>query len=309
MKTVKFLNILSIVTIIGLLFVGCKKDKTEKDFDSSSMQQLTQDEVAIENYSNEALDDANEVLTKGAFKSISLLPCNALIDSIVSGDTMIYTITFNGYNCSNTKYKTGKIIFKRNITTPWTQAGTAVSVHFVDYKVAKAINLQKWIMLNGYKLWTNVSGGKIKNLGNGTTTAVVHSIVGSIQASFSDTTNRIWNINRKKTFSGVYPGAIILTIEGMGSANGFNNLATWGLNRHNENFYTQINQPIVLKQACGWNPVSGIKVHQIPADNKSATVTFGFDNNNQPVTNGNCPDKYKVDWVKGSYSGTFYNSL
>ncbi|MFZ4400372.1 MAG: hypothetical protein ACOYO1_10085 [Bacteroidales bacterium] len=309
MKFTKLLSLLIVFTMIGLYTTSCKKDsKDEKLPDSASMQQLAQDEVAIESYSNEALEDANEVLSKNSLKSISALPCNATIDSVLTGDTMTYTVTYNGLNCNGNKFKTGQMIFKRKITAPWSQAGTSVTLQFVNFKVTKVLT-QKWIMLNGIKTWTNVSGGLIKNLGNGTTTSVVHTIIGSLQATFSDTTSRIWNIARKKTFTGIYPGALLLSIEGLGNSNGYNNLATWGINRHNENFYTQINQAVVLKQSCGWDPISGIKVHQIPSDSKSATTTFGFDSNNQPITGNACPTRLKIDWVKGSFSGTLFLNL
>jgi hypothetical protein len=44
----------------------------------------------------------------------------------------------------------------------------------------------------------------------------------------------------------------------------------------------------------------------IPSDDKQATITFGYDNNNQLILNGDCPTKYRVDWQKGSNSGTVY---
>lgn len=309
MKTVKFLSLIMAISFISFIVTSCDKDKLDKDFDSSSMQQLAQDEVNMEASSNEALDDANEVLSKGGgLKSISALPCNCTIDSLLVGDTMTYTMTFTGNNCNNTKLKSGQIKIKRVVTAAWSAAGTTVSLQFINYKVTKLSN-QKWTMLNGAKTWTNLSGGLIKNIGTSTTTSVTHTITGSIQASFSDTTTRTWNIARKKTFTGTYPNALILSIEGTGNSNGYNNLATWGTNRQNENFYTQINQAIVLKQSCSWDPTSGIKVHQIPADSKTATATFGYDANNQLITNGDCPEKYKVEWVKGSFSGSTFLNL
>lgn len=309
MKTVKFLSLIMAIGFFSFVITSCDKDKLDKDFDSSSMQQLVQDEVNMESTSNDALDDANEVLSKGgSLKATDALPCNCVIDSVLSGDTMTYTLTFNGNNCNNTKSKTGQIKIKRVVTAAWSAAGTTVSLQFINYKVTKLSN-QKWTMLNGTKTWTNLSGGLIKNLGSGTTTSVVHTITGSLQASFSDTTTRTWNVARKKTFTGSYPNALILSIEGTGNANGYNNLATWGTNRHNEAFYTQINQAIVLKQSCNWDPTSGIKVHQVPADNKTATATFGFDANNQLITNGDCPEKYKVEWVRGNLSGSTFLNL
>ena len=138
---------------------------------------------------------------------------------------------------------------------------------------------------------------------------MVFKLQGSVQATFNNNTTRTWNVARKLTYTGIYPGNLMLSIEGYGSAAGYNNLVTWGVNRHGENFYTQINQAVVLKQQCGWDPISGVKVHQIPADGKSATITFGYDNNNLPITNGACPDKFKVDWVKGNNSGTVFINL
>ncbi len=310
MKPTKIFNLFIAIAIIGLIITSCKKDEKDiiddKTFDSSSMQQLSKDEVAIESYSNEALDDANDVLTKGVSKSKSF-PCNATIDSVsLTNDTVkAYVITFNGLNCSGNKFKTGQLIIRKNILSHWSQSGTAVSLQFVNFKVAKATNLSQWIMLNGTKVWTNTSGGLIYNLG-GSANSIVHTVIGSIEASFNDNTTRTWNISRRKTFTGTYPNDLILSIEGTGSSNGYDNLATWGLNRHSENFYTQINQAVVLKQSCDWKPVSGIKKHQIPSDSKSATITFGFDSSNLPITGNACPTRYKIDFVKGSYSGTLF---
>jgi len=99
-----------------------------------------------------------------------------------------------------------------------------------------------------------------------------------------------------------------ITVTGFGTSGTFTNLITWGLNRQNDAFYTSINQAVVLKQGCNWDPVSGVQVHQVPATSVSATTTFGFDSSNQPVTGSNCPTKFKLDWQHGSSSGsTFMN--
>jgi hypothetical protein len=49
-----------------------------------------------------------------------------------------------------------------------------------------------------------------------------------------------------------------------------------------------------------------VKKMMIPSDDKGATITFGYNNNDEPVTGNDCPTKYKVDWYKGNRSGTIY---
>jgi hypothetical protein len=62
----------------------------------------------------------------------------------------------------------------------------------------------------------------------------------------------------------------------------------------------------VHRMACNFDPVSGIIHYAIPAYDKSATITFGYDSNNQLITNGDCPTKYRLDWQYNGNSGTFY---
>jgi hypothetical protein len=127
-------------------------------------------------------------------------------------------------------------------------------------------------------------------------------------ASFDNGTSRAWNVARQLTYTGT-PGQFVLTVDGFGTSGEFANLVVWGTNRQGEEFFTQITQSVVHKQTCDWNPVSGIKIHQIPSDSKSATITFGFDSNNQPVVGDDCPTRYRIDWQKNNQSGTRYLPL
>lgn len=308
MKKLIISTVLSVAIISLFYLTSCKKDKDE-NINFKSIENLSEDEILFENFTDEALDDANEVISPSGLKSTNALPCNAVIDTAHIQDTVIYTITYNGANCNNTKLRFGIMKIKRTLNTNWSQAGAKISVEFFNLKIAKVVNPSKWLLFNGKKTWENVSGGLVKNLGQNNANPVVHHVTGNISTMFADSTTRTWNIARKKTFSGVYPGSIILTIEGFGSANGYSNLVTWGTNRDNEAFYTSISTPITIKQSCYWLPSAGVKTHQIPSDNKSATITFGFDLNNQPVTPGNCAQKYKVDWVKANASGSFFAYL
>ncbi|NVN93944.1 MAG: hypothetical protein HXX18_01545 [Bacteroidetes bacterium] len=311
MKLTKITSLLCAFAMVGLFTTSCSKDeKDEKTPDSSSVQQLVKDDVVIESSFEDAMNDANDVLSKSNSKEMQSMPCNATVDSLIVSDTVTYTITFNGLNCAGTKTKVGKLIIKKNITTPWSQALTTVNIRFDSLKVTKVSN-GNWVILNGTKSWQNVSGGLVKNL-IPSSNPVIYKINGSIQATFNDNTTRTWNIARQLTYTGNYSThELLLSVEGFGSADGYSNLVVWGTNRHNESFYTQIThaQTVVHKQSCGWNPISGVKTHKIPSDNKSATITFGFDNNNQPISGTACPDRLKIDWIKGSYSGTMFLDL
>ena len=136
----------------------------------------------------------------------------------------------------------------------------------------------------------------------------VHRVSGNIAVTFDNGTTRTWNVARQSTYTGTR-GQLVLTIDGFGTSGEYSNLLVWGTNRNNEEFYTRITQAVVFKEVCDGNPVSGIKVHQIPAVNKSATITFGYNSNNEPVTGDECPTHYRVDWVNGTYTGTSFLPL
>jgi hypothetical protein len=251
------------------------------------------------------MNDINTLLSGGNLKSTDQLPCNATIDSTeVLNDTITIYITYNGKNCNNTRYRTGKVEIKKHVGMHWFQQGATVIIKHINFTITK-ISSQKSITINGVKTHKNVSGGVIWQLGNGTD-AIVHRTWGHVNVTFDDGTTKSWNVARQKTYTGTPPNNLVLTIDGFGTAGGLDNLVVWGINRQGENFYTQIIQPVVHRQVCDWDPCTGIKKHAIPADNKSATLTFGYDSNNQPITGADCPSKYKVDWQKNNNSGTVY---
>lgn len=308
MKTKNVIKLAAIlIAVIGISTAGCKKDKNEgNDTNTSSMQQLTKDDATIRAASDDVLNDANSVLSGGG-KSIEGLPCNVNVDSSgMGGDTITYYLTFHGLNCAGTLLRVGNAEIKKDVTTPWYQAGTTVTVKLINLNITK-VSSGKHVILNGTKIFENVSGGFIVNL-NGSN-SVVHKITGYIEAKFDDNTTITWNIARQRTFTGTFPGQLIVTTDGFGSAGGYSNLVVWGINRDGEDFYIQIIQSVVHRQTCDWDPVSGIKIFQIPGDSKKATVTFGYDDNNQPVTGTNCPTRYKVDWEMNGNSGTIFLQL
>jgi hypothetical protein len=186
------------------------------------------------------------------------------------------------------------------------QAGATIIYKYINFTVTR-VATNKSITLNGTKTLQNVNGGHRWQVGT-IIDSYVEKVSGSMQASFDNGTSRTWNVARQLTYTGT-PAQLLLTIDGFGSAGEYQNLVVWGTNRQGEQFYTQITQSVVHRQVCEWNPVSGIKIHQIPSDNKSATITFGFNDNNEPITGDECPTRYRVDWQKNNQSGTFYMPL
>jgi len=309
MKTMKTMNffLLSATAflITGMLFTGCNKEKTNPASpDSSSLQQLAMDEVSEQAASDESMYDVSNFLSGDDLKSTEMLPCGATVDSTqIINDTITIFITYDGYNCNGTRYRTGQVEIKKQVGMRWFQAGATVMVKHIDFTITR-IRTGKSITINSNKTFQNVSGGIIRLLGHGVT-SIVHRLWGSETVTFPDNTSRNWEVARQTTFTGV-PGQLLMTIDGFGSSGEYNNLVVWGVNRNGETFYTRIEQPIVHRQLCDMDPVSGIKVHQIPADSKSATITYGYNSDDQPVTGDECPTKFRVDWEKNGASGTVY---
>ncbi|MDD5570306.1 MAG: hypothetical protein PHD97_04025 [Bacteroidales bacterium] len=294
-----------LIAVIGIGLTGCKKDeKTNTD----SMEQLSKDQNTVQCASDEGLNDANDILEQGSRGRGYKLPCNVTLDTVViNGDTIRYTLTYDGLNCLQNVIRKGVIIVKKKISDSWKTAGAKVYVQFINFKITKHA---RTVTVNGMKAFENVSGGRVVDLGNGTTTSVVHRVSGYLDATFDDGTTRKWNIARQLTFTGnASTQQLILTADGFGSANGYSNLETWGDTRKGDAFYSQILTSISIKQACAWDPASGVLSISIPADDIKATITAGYDVNDKPITNGDCPAKVKLDWEKGSKTGTIYLPL
>jgi hypothetical protein len=294
------------LAVIGLSLTSCKKDKDTETYPASaSLQQLSGDEESVESAMDESMNDVNNFLSYGNLKATNQLPCNATIDSTaVVNDTNIIYITYNGLNCSGTRYRTGQVEIRKAVGSHWYMPGATVKIRHINFTITKVVT-QKTITLNSVKVHKNVTGGVVWQLGNGIN-AIVHRTHGHVSVTFDDGSTKMWNIARQKTYTGTPPINLVLTTDGFGSADGYDNLLVWGISREGENFYTQIIQPVIHRQVCDWDPSAGIKKHTAPADSKSATLTFGYDSNNQPITGTDCPAKYKVDWQKNNNSGTIY---
>jgi hypothetical protein len=312
MKTRNLIQISALfLAVLGLSLSSCKKDKIDEgNSDSSSMEQLSTDENNMEAVMDDAIQDVEGILSyhSGSLKSGNAIPCNATVDSLsVVNDTVTILITYNGLNCNGTRNRTGQIEIKKKVGTHWGQAGATIHYTYINFTVTR-VSTGRSITMNGNKTFTNVSGGFVWQVGNPLTPSVTQKVTGSMTIAFENGTTRAWNIARQRTYTGTQEN-LLMTVDGFGTSGDYTNLVTWGTNRQGEQFYTQITQSVVHRKLCDWDPVSGIKVHQIPSDNKSATITFGYNDNNEPITGDECPTRFRIDWVKGTHSGTKYIQL
>lgn len=311
MKTKTLSNLAFIfISAIALTFTSCAKEDLAYDMaDPETLEQLSVDENNVESVLKDVESDITSVMSNnsGDFKSSAWLPCNATVDSLaIVNDTISIYITYNGLTCDKKRNRTGKIEIKTKVGTRWDDAGAAVICKYIDFTVTRVLTGNS-VKLNGSKTLVNVNGGHRWQLGT-KITSYVERISGSMQASFDNGTSRTWNVARQITYTGT-AGQYIMTIDGFGASANYQNLVVWGTSRQGEEFFTQITQSIVCRQACGWDPISGIKIHQIPSGEKSATIAFGYDSNNQPIAGENCPERYRVDWQRNNRSGTSYFQL
>lgn len=309
MKTLKnFSAVIILALAFGMTFTGCKKNDSTpvSNSGSESLTQLSNDQSSVQGAQDESDADVNTVLSNGIgqLKNSEMWPCHATIDSSsIINDTITYYITYNGTNCAGTRTRTGQVQVKKHVGQGWWQAGATVIVTYIDFKITR-LATGKSITLNGTKTYENVTGGMLFELGTYITT-VTHKTWGTMSVTFDDNTTKTWQVARQDVFTGSL-GQLVITIDGFGSSGSYNNLVYWGTNRNGEQFYIQTNQSVVHRQVCQWDPCAGIDAISIPSKNKGATLTFGYNNQNQLITGNECPTKYKVDWYFNNLSGTVF---
>lgn len=299
-----------LLALAAISITGCKKDNNQDEtVDTTPMQQLAVDQNNMEMSIDEATRDIDGVFAS-ELKSTAFdhkMPCNVTIDSVsVNNDTITVLLVYNGLNCKGNLNRTGKIELKRKIGQRWGIPNSSLSARFIDYTVTRVSN-GKSLTLNGNKLFRNVTGGFVFLVGT-LQDSVTFETTATLQAVFDNGSTRNWNVARRTTFTG-NQDTLQLSITGFGASGTYSNLVMWGTNRESNEFYTSITTPVVHKELCDWDPCSGVKVHVVPAASVSTTVTFGYDDNNQPVTGDDCPTRFRIDWVKNGQSGTVYQPL
>jgi hypothetical protein len=289
---------------IVALAVACHKKTEDKSLvnpDDTSQQLLAaNDEANVSNTVEATVEDVNNVVSgtstannvNARTEQISI--CGVAVDSsaIASG---VIKLTYDGYStCLNgRRVRSGLVTISISPNTKWTDAGAVLTLTFSGFKSTR-VSDGKSITINGTKTITNVSGGLIKNMTNGSS-PIVHKIRGTMSITFDDNTQRTWQIARRRTTTLTTSGVYNVTTIGDTTVAGVVNTDLWGINRLGDAFYGVISEPIVFSSSCGYDVISGQKIHKGLV--RDITTTYGLDQNGNPVSAGTCPSAFSVQWV------------
>jgi hypothetical protein len=326
----KLLFYLAIAVTIGGVMVACKKNNStggsSSTTDNASPAQVetqTDDEVQVDNEMDQAANDVNTAMNSdasvtgsatssldantiatgaGGIGKIILngLICDATITIDTSNGLRQITITYNGSNCWGNRIRTGTVVISIPVGVRWKDSGAVVTVSVDSLKIVR-VRDQKTITLDGTWVYTNVTGGLLKDLA--TLGTITHTITAdSVSIEFADSATRVWSVAKQRVFT--YNDGVVITTTGTHSDGTNNNVSVWGTNRFGNSFETLIVQPMTIEQSCDYRLTSGETETIRPA--VTTTVTYGLDSNGNPTS---CPGNgyyyYKVVWVKDGKTYTF----
>lgn len=306
MHPTKYINLIMFLFLAFAVTTACKKDEPEEvPTDSSPVQQLSKDDNTVEVNIDEVIVDVGQVLSGSLYKSD--IPCGATLDSIVELHNKItYYLTYDGLNCPETRYRKGKIQIRIKSKDNWLEPNTKIDVDYIDYEVTNVYNNSK-MLINGTSDMRNISGGIPALLGLNLN-SVIHKVNARLDIAFDANPPGDYNLHKMMVYSGT-PGNLLLAVNGFGSEQGQNNLLSWGIDRNGRKFFIRVSESVVYRQSCQWLPSSGQQNYHYPQSELKATVTFGFNNNNEPISGAECPTRYRVDWQQSGNSGTIFLPL
>lgn len=301
-------NSIFLYTVIFFVFLvaGCNKlPESQSAEESSSIQQLAEDELTVDAGDDEMGDAMNEILDEGGYKSPGTFLCNVRDSVRLSGDSIFHFVTFNGSNCAGTRLRTGLVIIRMHKDQKWGNEGAQANVTMRNFKITRLAAGAPCI-LNGQKTYTNLVGGRVKDVGTSIGQVIIQ-IRGSFTVTYEDKSTQSWNISRQRVFTGA-PGGRVVTSTGLGVSGGYTYLCYWGLNRVGRQFYAKVVSAILHKEACNFFPGTGTITLHLPGANNN-TLRFGFSDKNVQVIDPECPTRVKLEWEATGFSGIIYLKL
>ena len=308
-------NKFKILSFLAILFLGLSLSSCQKDTTSAVTGALSQsDQIKQSSNDDQNVQDAQTAMDNDVTNFISGLSVTK-----GNGDTIplglkvidsnkvkrIFHIRYNGIINDDKRVKTGDINVQLINGTQWKEAGAEIQFSY-NVSVTKASG--KTYTLKGIKTITNVTGGLLWGRTVDNTKIITHVIDGKDTITFPDLTTRIWEHKVQRTWQQYTANILTLTIKGLGTSAGYDSLATWGVNRRGNNFYTKIKTPIISTNLCLWFPSKGEVIHTIvstaTSSSASVTLTLGGASNGAAVTSG-CAAYYMISWVtKDNKTGT-----
>lgn len=307
MKTLKTPHFLIfILAVLASVLSGCIKNELDTTAsEASSIEQLVKDELSMDAAVDDTWDAMNLILDNGGYKSVNALPCNTTDSVTLVGDTLFHNITFSGNNCNGTYMRTGKMVIKQANGQKWSEPGNKVVMILNNYNMTR-LSTGESVILNGKIIYENTLGGRLSELGNGVG-KVIQKGIGSIAITFSNNQTQKWEMSRQRVFTGAM-GNMIINATGIGAYGGINYLVYWGNGRAGTPFLGQINDAVIYKEACTGYACSGTMMLQL-SGTRNNMITYGFNDNNQPVASSECPTKVKFEIQTTTYTSTLFIKL
>lgn len=283
---------------LALTFSSCRRRNVLPDY-STDFATASSDNARV----GDGLDDQDNDVSlmtdatpsmsgrqmSGAFNPL----CNATVVYDTLSNPKTVTITYNGLNCNGTRTREGVVVLSLPLGVHFKDAGAVLTVTATHLKITR-VSDGKYIIINGSRQITNVSGGLVRDLA--TLGTITHEITsGGITVTFDDNTTRVWQVAKYRVFT--YDNGVVATTTGAATEGGFANVAEWGTVRNGQLFYAQITAPMVVRQDCDWRLVSGQKMfHKMQRD---VTVTFGLDANGNATS---CPAAGASYYMKAEWT-------
>jgi hypothetical protein len=307
---------------MALSISSCKKESgysiTQTTDDSQTQAIIADDELFVNNEFEQVVNDAVSATAISSTTSGDVPPTqtgNALFTTVTGAvidtsriDSGLITITYFGTNADHTIGRSGVVKIKHALNgsgnvIPWKTIGAIAEITFDQYEiVVLATNKSLWF--NGSGTVSNVTGELMPNIANSAIVpgdTLVDKIRAQINFTFNDNVSTIktwnWNLSLHRVFNGVNP-VITCSVSGDTAIDDMNNVALWGTNRFDENFYTCTSAPVMTNISGSSflnKPLSGLKV--IKAIPEQLTITFGVDSQGDLQTSGN-PYGYKITWFR-----------
>lgn len=249
---------------------GRKDDISEtkriSDNDMNAGAEQSRDNKNVEDNIDQAIDDvADQIQSFAGGRMDAAQNCGYTV-STISGSSKSFRITFNGQNCALVGSRTGIITVNLTDGTKYEEKGAKWTITYDAYAVTYRGTT---LTFTGTQTVENLTGGTPGQVLFGfltNVTTVSHLISSNnMQIRFGENgAARTWNVARKISWSFV-GNKYLWKMEGVGSADGYTNLVTWGSNRSGEKFYTQITTPINLNFNDCWvtRPTSGVRKHTL----------------------------------------------
>ena len=251
---------------------------TELAVQSEDQSNFSSQVDAVANDANIAIE--NNAAFNGRIENTQGIVCNATAVADSANGIRRITLTYNGTSCTGNRSFAGIVVLSMPLATHWKDAGAVLTINIQNLKITKLSN-NKSITINGTKIITNLTGGRLKELATHGT--IIHTITGTnLSVTFDNGTQRTWQVAKKRVST--YNNDVVITTTGMHTEGDVSGISEWGTNRFGNAFVTAISQPMIVNGDCDYRLVSGEVTHgKLTA---AVTVTFGLNAAGVPAS---CP--------------------